>query len=98
MGWDVKLRGPIERADAIPLEALEADVEGRSVTAGEAGIIGIEDTLWDDLWRATLCLRNCKALASAFSCVRTKLASSLMKVSPSVEFIFRESSTWEGRE
>lgn len=83
--WDVKLRVPSERAAARVLD-VEAEVAGRSGMDGEDGIATgeTEDTLWEDPWRGVFCLRNCSAFASAFSCVRTKLASCCPNQKPSV--------------
>lgn len=73
---DVKLSEPSDKAAASVLD-VDADVEGRSGTIGEAGTTtgATDDTLWEEPWRGAFCRRNCKALARAFSWVRTKVAS-----------------------
>lgn len=72
--WEVKLKEPSDRAAASP-EEVEADVDGRSGSVeGDWGTV-TELTLCEEPWRETVCRLNCRALASAFSCVRTKLAN-----------------------
>lgn len=68
---DVKFKDPKEKAAAS--ELVEDDVEGRSGSVGDDGIV-TELVLWEDRWRTSR-RWNCSALASAFSCVRTKAAS-----------------------
>lgn len=75
--WDVKFRVPRDRA-AARVPDVEEEVAGRSGNVGEEAdkaLAGIDETLCDAPCRGEFCLRNCKAFASAFSCVRTKLAS-----------------------
>lgn len=78
--WDVKFRLPSERAAASVLD-VEAEVDGRSGIDGEGGMGPgeIDDTLCDVPWRGAFCLRNWRALARAFSCVRTKPANCCTK-------------------
>ena len=73
---DVKFKEPREKAAARVLE-VDADVDGRSGGGGDDGTTtgDTEETLWEEPWRGTFCLLNWSALARAFSCVRTKLAS-----------------------
>jgi hypothetical protein len=70
--WDAKFSDPRDKAVAKALE-VDADVEGRSGREGVDCEAVIVDILWLGPCRG--CLRICKALASAFSCVRTKIAS-----------------------
>jgi len=65
---------PRDRAVARALE-VDADVEGRSGRGTEDvdWEVGMVETLW--LGPCLGCLRICNAFASAFSCVRTKVAS-----------------------
>jgi len=97
---DVKLKDPREKAAASVLD-VEADVEGRSGTDGEVETDTgeTEDTLCEDPWRGVFCLRNCSALASAFSCVRTNVASCFTKNSPSSESILAVNrNAWDSKE
>ncbi len=67
---DVKLSELNDNAAASG-PGVEADVAGRSgIDAGEVGTC-MEETLWLGPCRGPFCLRDCKAFASAFSCVRT---------------------------
>ena len=68
---EVKFSDPNESAEARAL-VVEEEVEGRSGTVGDRGT-WTEPTLWEAPWRAG-CRRNCRALARAFSCVRTNEA------------------------
>ena len=69
---EVKFRAPNEKAAARVL-VVDEDVDGRSGKVGEGGIVAAL-VLWDD--RCRISRRwNCKALARAFSWLRTKAAS-----------------------
>lgn len=69
---EVKFRAPNENAAAKEL-VVEEEVEGRSGRVGDGGIVAAL-VLWDDRWRTSR-RWNCKALARAFSWLRTKAAS-----------------------
>lgn len=69
---DVKFKAPNEKAAAREL-VVDEDVEGRSDRVGDGGIVAAL-VLWDDRCRTSR-RWNCKALARAFSWVRTKAAS-----------------------
>jgi hypothetical protein len=80
---EAKFRDPKDKAAASVLD-VDDDVAGRSgMVVGEVDSATVEtdETLWEDPWRMVFCLRNCKALARAFSCVRTKPASCCFIVS-----------------
>jgi hypothetical protein len=77
--WEVKLRDPSDRAAARELE-VEEDVAGRSGRGVEGWEMVAALVLWEDLWRTSR-RWNWRALARAFSCVRTKLASCYLEVS-----------------
>ena len=74
---DVKFREPKDSAAASPLEEDAVAVDGRSgtVVGVVSPAVGTEETLCEAPCRGGFCLRSCKALARAFSCVRTKVAS-----------------------
>lgn len=74
---DVKFREPKDSAAASPFEEDAVAVDGRSgtVVGVVSPAVGTEDTLCEAPCRGGFCLRSCKALARAFSCVRTKVAS-----------------------
>lgn len=74
---DVKFREPKDSAAASPLEEDAVAVDGRSgtVVGVVSPAVGTEDTLCEAPCRGGFCLRSCRALARAFSCVRTKVAS-----------------------
>jgi hypothetical protein len=69
MLWDMKLKPPKEKAVTRELEVFEGDV----------GVWG-EDRLVADAFLAR-CRWSCKLFASAFSCVRMKLAKLCAEVS-----------------
>lgn len=72
----MKFKAPKESADASPLDEDAPEVAGRSATVGEVRpLVVTEDTLCDAPCRGVFCFRSCKALAKAFSCVRTNVAS-----------------------
>lgn len=71
--WEVKFRVPSDKAAARVLVVEEA-VDGRSGRVADLWGIVTELVLWDDLCRTSR-RWNCRALARAFSCVRTKPAS-----------------------
>lgn len=72
--WEVKFRDPRDRAAARELD-VEEEVEGRSGRVLVEELVGSDETLWEGPCRGAVCRRNCKALARAFSCVRTNVAS-----------------------
>lgn len=73
---DVKFRAPNDSAEARPFDEDAPDVAGRSGTVGDARPLPVmEDTLCDAPCLGGFCFRSCKALAKAFSFVRTKVAS-----------------------
>ncbi len=73
---EVKFKVPSDRAAANVLD-VDDEVNGRSGAVGDVARLTVEtdETLWEEPCRGAFCLRNCSALARAFSCVRTKLAS-----------------------
>lgn len=74
---DVKLREPKDKAAASPFDDDAVAVAGRSgtVVGDMRPVVGTEETLCEAPCRGGVCLRSCKALANAFSWVRTKLDS-----------------------
>lgn len=75
---EAKVKYGRERAAARVLDVVEEDAEdGGFVVVGDPGIADpptAPDTPCDDPFLGVCCRRNCRALASAFSCVRTKWA------------------------
>lgn len=77
--WDAKVRYGRERAAARVLDVEEEEAEeGGFVAVGDVGVAELptapvvafcDEPFFGACWR-----RNCRAFASAFSCVRTKWA------------------------
>lgn len=72
----MKFSEPKDKAEARPLDEDAPDVAGRSGTVGdERPLVVTEETLCEAPCRGVFCFRNWRALARAFSCVRTNVAS-----------------------